>query len=99
MKINKFGLSLRNDLSRLADLGRVLITKSTILSCINYIHWLRQLSFQVWTKQMQEMLNSRKRGDHAFRDKDFRVAIDCYTQVIFTYTSMSDSFLLVLVCD
>lgn len=40
-----------------------------------------QLSFQVWTKQMQDMLNSRKRGDMAFREKDFRTAIDCYTQV------------------
>lgn len=40
-----------------------------------------QLSFQVWTKQMQDMLNSRKRGDMAFRDKDFKTAIDCYTQV------------------
>jgi BR-signaling kinase len=40
-----------------------------------------ELSFQVWTKQMQDMLNSRKRGDMAFREKDFRVAIDCYSQV------------------
>ena len=31
---------------------------------------------------MQDMLNSRKRGDVAFRDKDFKTAIDCYTQVI-----------------
>jgi hypothetical protein len=30
---------------------------------------------------MQDMLNSRKRGDMAFREKDFRVAIDCYSQV------------------
>lgn len=41
-----------------------------------------QLSFQVWTKQMQDMLNSRKRGDMAFREKDFKTAIDCYTQVL-----------------
>ena len=32
---------------------------------------------------MQDMLNSRKRGDMAFRDKDFKTAIDCYTQVSF----------------
>lgn len=30
---------------------------------------------------MQDMLNSRKRGDMAFREKDFKTAIDCYTQV------------------
>lgn len=41
-----------------------------------------ELSFQVWTKQMQDMLNSRKRGDMAFRDKDFKTAIDCYTQFV-----------------
>lgn len=32
---------------------------------------------------MQDLLNSRNRGDVAFRDKDFKTAIDCYTQVIF----------------
>lgn len=31
---------------------------------------------------MQDMLDSRKRGDTAFRDKDFKTAIDCYTQVL-----------------
>ncbi|XP_024361722.1 serine/threonine-protein kinase BSK1 isoform X1 [Physcomitrium patens] len=41
-----------------------------------------ELSFQVWTKQMQDMLNSRKKGDMAFRDKDFKMAIDCYTQFV-----------------
>jgi hypothetical protein len=30
---------------------------------------------------MRDMLDARKRGDFAFRDKDFKVAIDCYTQV------------------
>lgn len=42
-----------------------------------------QLSFQMWTDQMQETLNSKKKGDAAFRQKDFRAAIDCYTQVSF----------------
>ena len=32
---------------------------------------------------MQETLNSKKKGDAAFRQKDFRAAIDCYTQVSF----------------
>ncbi|KAH7286917.1 hypothetical protein KP509_32G027900 [Ceratopteris richardii] len=37
---------------------------------------------EVWTKQMQEMLSAKKRGDSAFRDKDFKTAIDSYTQFI-----------------
>ncbi|KAI5084028.1 hypothetical protein GOP47_0000197 [Adiantum capillus-veneris] len=41
-----------------------------------------ELSFQVWTKQMQEMLSAKKRGDSAFRDKDFKAAVDSYTQFI-----------------
>lgn len=40
-----------------------------------------QLSFQLWTSQMQETLNLKKHGDTAFRAKDFVTAIDCYTQV------------------
>lgn len=40
-----------------------------------------QLSFQMWTHQMQDTLNSKKKGDVAFRHKDFRAAIECYTQV------------------
>ncbi|KAK2975885.1 hypothetical protein RJ640_015316 [Escallonia rubra] len=41
-----------------------------------------ELSFQMWTNQIQETLNSRKRGDSAFRAKDFNTAIDCYTKFI-----------------
>ncbi|ESR42490.1 serine/threonine-protein kinase BSK5 [Citrus sinensis] len=41
-----------------------------------------ELSFQMWTSQMQETLNSKKHGDTAFRAKDFSTAIDCYTQFI-----------------
>jgi hypothetical protein len=40
-----------------------------------------QLSFQLWTKQMQEILSAKKRGDTAFREKDFKEAIISYTQV------------------
>ncbi|KAJ9704547.1 hypothetical protein PVL29_002892 [Vitis rotundifolia] len=40
-----------------------------------------ELSFQEWTQQMRDMLEARKRGDFAFRDKDFKTAIDCYSQV------------------
>ena len=31
---------------------------------------------------MRDMLEARKRGDHAFRDKDFKAAIDFYSQVL-----------------
>ncbi|KAH1265931.1 Serine/threonine-protein kinase BSK6 [Glycine max] len=41
-----------------------------------------ELSFQLWTSQMQETLNLKKHGDTAFRAKDFITAIDCYTQFI-----------------
>ncbi|XP_057983097.1 serine/threonine-protein kinase BSK5-like isoform X2 [Malania oleifera] len=41
-----------------------------------------ELSFQMWTNQMQETLNSKKHGDTAFRAKDYATAIDCYTQFI-----------------
>ncbi|RRT38713.1 hypothetical protein BHE74_00035983, partial [Ensete ventricosum] len=44
-----------------------------------------ELSFQMWTNQMQETLNSKKKGDTAFRHKDFNTAIECYTQVILSY--------------
>jgi hypothetical protein len=42
--------------------------------------WL-QLSLQVWTKKIQDMLNSRRQGDRAFCEKDYEQAIDCYSQV------------------
>jgi BR-signaling kinase len=41
-----------------------------------------ELSFQMWTNQMQESLNSKKQGDVAFKAKDFTSAIDCYTEFI-----------------
>ncbi|KAI3443068.1 Protein kinase domain-containing protein [Psidium guajava] len=48
-----------------------------------------ELSFQMWTNQMQETLNSKKHGDSAFRAKDFGTAIDCYTQFIDCGTMVS----------
>lgn len=48
---------------------------------LHYFVLAMQLSFQMWTDQMQESLNSKKKGDVAFRQKDFREAIECYTQV------------------
>ncbi|XP_023522463.1 probable serine/threonine-protein kinase At4g35230 [Cucurbita pepo subsp. pepo] len=41
-----------------------------------------ELSFQEWTQQIRDMLEARKRGDIAFRDKDFEGAIDGYTTFI-----------------
>eukprot|EP00249_Psilotum_nudum_P022995 c28717_g2_i2 orf=390-1415(-) len=41
-----------------------------------------ELSFQVWTTQMQDALNSKRQGDSAFHKKDFKAAIDFYTQFI-----------------
>ncbi|KAK9095403.1 hypothetical protein Scep_026872 [Stephania cephalantha] len=40
-----------------------------------------ELSFQEWTQQVQEMLNTKKFGDIAFRDKDFKSAIDYYSKL------------------
>ncbi|KAK2975103.1 hypothetical protein RJ640_018905 [Escallonia rubra] len=48
-----------------------------------------ELSFQMWTNQVQDTLNSKKKGDIAFRHKDFRAAIDCYTQFIDVGTMIS----------
>lgn len=36
---------------------------------------------------MRDMLDARKRGDFAFRDKDFKTAIECYSQVFFFFNS------------
>ncbi|KAJ8768515.1 hypothetical protein K2173_022610 [Erythroxylum novogranatense] len=48
-----------------------------------------ELSFQMWTNQMQETLNSKKKGDIAFRHKDLRAAIECYSQFIDVGTMVS----------
>ncbi|XP_073314047.1 serine/threonine-protein kinase BSK2-like [Primulina huaijiensis] len=41
-----------------------------------------ELSFQEWTQQVQDMLNTKKFGDIAFRDKDFKNAIDFYSKLL-----------------
>ncbi|XP_009772223.1 serine/threonine-protein kinase BSK7-like [Nicotiana sylvestris] len=48
-----------------------------------------ELSFQMWTDQMLETLNSKKKGDAAFKNKDFRAAIECYTKFIEVGTMVS----------
>ncbi|KAJ9178758.1 hypothetical protein P3X46_010615 [Hevea brasiliensis] len=63
-----------------------------------------ELSFQEWTQQMRDMLESRKRGDFAFRDKDFKTAVDCYSQFIDVGTMVSPTVfarrsLCYLLCD
>ncbi|GAB4838611.1 Serine/threonine-protein kinase bsk1 [Ancistrocladus abbreviatus] len=63
-----------------------------------------ELSFQEWTQQMKDMLEARKRGDYAFRDKDLKTAIDCYSQFIDVGTMVSATVyarrsLCYLMCD
>ncbi|XP_038693465.1 serine/threonine-protein kinase BSK1-like isoform X2 [Tripterygium wilfordii] len=63
-----------------------------------------ELSFQEWTQQMRDLLDARKRGDYAFRDKDFKTAIDCYSQFINVGTMISPTVfarrsLCYLLCD
>ncbi|PSS19826.1 Serine/threonine-protein kinase [Actinidia chinensis var. chinensis] len=63
-----------------------------------------ELSFQEWTQQMRDMLEARKRGDLAFRDKEFKNAIDCYSQFINVGTMVSPTVfarrsLCYLLCD
>ncbi|CAH2076696.1 unnamed protein product [Thlaspi arvense] len=63
-----------------------------------------ELSFQEWTQQMKDMLDARKRGDQAFREKDFKNAIDCYSQFIDVGTMVSPTVfgrrsLCYLLCD
>ncbi|XP_048429445.1 serine/threonine-protein kinase BSK2 isoform X2 [Pyrus x bretschneideri] len=41
-----------------------------------------ELSFQEWTQQVQDMLNTKKFGDIAFRDKDFKKAIEYYSELV-----------------
>ncbi|KAF3962210.1 hypothetical protein ACB098_11G138500 [Castanea mollissima] len=41
-----------------------------------------ELSFQEWTQQVQDMLNTKKFGDIAFRDKDFKNAIEYYSKLV-----------------
>lgn len=41
-----------------------------------------ELSFQEWTQQVQDMLNTKKFGDIAFRDKDFKSAVDNYSKLV-----------------
>ncbi|XP_030927617.1 serine/threonine-protein kinase BSK6-like isoform X1 [Quercus robur] len=41
-----------------------------------------ELSFQLWTSQMQETLNCKTHGDTAFRAKDFATAIARYTKFL-----------------
>ncbi|KAK9991677.1 hypothetical protein SO802_026662 [Lithocarpus litseifolius] len=56
----------------------------TLAACGQYAAFMTryELSFQMWTNQIQEMLNSKKCGDAAFRSKDFANALSYYTQFI-----------------
>ncbi|KAI3828819.1 hypothetical protein L1987_02929 [Smallanthus sonchifolius] len=48
-----------------------------------------ELSFGMWTNQIHDTLNSKKKGDAAFRHKEFKAAIDFYTQFIEVGTMVS----------
>ncbi|KAL8114588.1 serine/threonine-protein kinase BSK7-like [Apium graveolens] len=48
-----------------------------------------ELSFQMWTNQVQETMNSKKKGDTAFRRKEFGAAIESFTQFIDVGTMVS----------
>lgn len=48
-----------------------------------------ELSFQMWTDQMQETLTSKKKGDATFRQKDFGEAIEFYTHFVDVGTMVS----------
>ncbi|XP_047326584.1 serine/threonine-protein kinase BSK1-like [Impatiens glandulifera] len=63
----------------------ILVQTQALICLFDLFH----LSFQEWTQQMKDMLDARKRGDLAFRDKDFRTAIDCYSQFIDVGTMIS----------
>lgn len=41
-----------------------------------------ELSFQMWTSQLQDTMTSMKLGDAAFKSKDFTSAVDCYTKFL-----------------
>ncbi|CAM8901763.1 unnamed protein product [Rhodiola kirilowii] len=41
-----------------------------------------ELSFQEWTQQVQDMVNTKKSGDIAFRDKDFKNAVEYYSKLV-----------------
>ncbi|CAA0808907.1 BR-signaling kinase 2 [Striga hermonthica] len=38
-------------------------------------------SFKEWTQQVKDMLNTKKSGDIAFRDKDFKSTIEYYSKL------------------
>ena len=46
-----------------------------------------QVSFR-WTEQMQEAVEWKKKGDVAFRQKDLKEAIECYTQVCLSFVGI-----------
>ena len=59
---------------------------------------LVKLSFQEWTQQVQDMLNTKKFGDIAFRDKDFKNAIEYYSKVCVLIILYVESLLSTFIC-
>ncbi|XP_043812685.1 serine/threonine-protein kinase BSK2 isoform X3 [Manihot esculenta] len=53
-----------------------------LLTAVTPLQKQKELSFQEWTQQVQDMLNTKKFGDIAFRDKDFKNAVDYYSKLV-----------------
>ncbi|XP_004507142.1 serine/threonine-protein kinase BSK5 isoform X1 [Cicer arietinum] len=68
-----------------ACLRRDLTAIHEILEKVGYKddeHVANELSFQMWTNQIQDTLNFKKHGDSAFHARDFSTGINYYTQFI-----------------
>lgn len=91
------GIPHRASLSPLSPFGEACLRKDLtaiheILDNLGYKDdegLTNELSFQMWTDQMQETLNLKKKGDLAFRQKDFAAAVDNYTQFVDAGTMVS----------
>lgn len=55
---------------------------------LDILLYFLKLSFQEWTQQVQDMLNVKRFADIAFRDKDFKNAVDYYSKVFLTFISL-----------
>ncbi|KAL6126148.1 hypothetical protein ACLB2K_074199 [Fragaria x ananassa] len=69
-------------LDLIRDRNLQMLTDSCLEGQLSQDDGTELLSFQMWTDQMQETLDSKKNGDSAFKQKDFRTAIECYSQFI-----------------
>ncbi|XP_039161360.1 serine/threonine-protein kinase BSK6 isoform X2 [Eucalyptus grandis] len=66
----------------LQDEARERPNAKSLVTILRSLQKEAELSFQMWTYQMQETLDSKTRGDTCFKAKEFAAATDCYTQFI-----------------